>query len=282
MSANIHVEPEWCHDIVQAFFATVPTNGSHAGRTFRGGMPACSCRLGVPDLIAKGQPLSKRSQQRPVSRVFTLSAVAHARQHWRIFRELSGSVPINSLGETLRSDAADFLRDKAIFEISTPMWSAWGSLLDVLRSGAPSFPQVHNATVYEYLATHADLGVVFNRFMTAQSHLHNAAIADAYDFSDVRTLVDVGGGHGATLTALLERYPTMTGILFDLPEVVARARWEASEGRCKVIGGDMLQSVPTGGDVYLIKRVMMDKTDEEAITVLRNCIASMNKAGKYS
>ena len=74
--------------------------------------------------------------------------------------------------------------------------------------------------------------------------------------------------------------PTMTGILFDLPEVVASARWEASEGRCKVIGGDMLQSVPTGGDVYLIKRVMMDKTDEEAITVLRNCIASMNKAGK--
>jgi hypothetical protein len=239
--------------------------------------------LGVADLIAKGSTTIK---------AIAAATGCHESSLYRLLRTLAsigvfteshpGQFQLTSLGETLRSDVADSLRDKAIFEISTPMWSAWGSLLDALRSGAPSFPRVHNATVYEYLATHADLGAVFNRFMTAQSHLHNAAIADAYDFSDVRTLVDVGGGHGSTLTALLDRYPTMKGILFDLPEVVASAQLEAPEGpdRCKIIGGNMLQSVPTGGDVYLIKRVMMDKTDDDAITVLRNCIASMNKAGK--
>jgi hypothetical protein len=182
----------------------------------------------------------------------------------------------------LRSDVAGSLRDKAIFEISAPIWLAWGSLLDALRSGAPSFPEVHSATVYEYLAKHAELGAVFNRFMTAQSQLQNEAIVDAYDFSGVRTLVDVGGGHGATLAAVLKRYPNMRGILFDLPEVVATARFETSDiaARCDVLGGNMLESIPTGGDTYMIKRVMMDKTDDEAIAVLRNCIAAITGAGR--
>ena len=194
----------------------------------------------------------------------------------------SGCFQLTPLGETLRSDAPDSLRDKAIFEISAPIWLAWGSLLDALRSGSPSFPQLHQATIYEYLAEHAELGAVFNRFMTAQSNLHNAAIADAYDFSGVRMLVDVGGGHGATLTAVLQRYPTMKGVLFDLPEVVATARFEGPDlaGRCDVVGGNMLQSVPAGGDAYVIKRVMMDKTDADAVIVLRNCLTAMNAAGR--
>jgi hypothetical protein len=101
-------------------------------------------------------------------------------------------------------------------------------LIDALRSGTPSFPEVHNATVYEYLASHAELGTVFNRFMTAQSHLHNAAIVDAYDFADVRTFVDVGGGHGATLTALLARYPMMKGVLGSRERSCGSARRSCS------------------------------------------------------
>ena len=77
------------------------------------------------------------------------------------------------------------------------------ALLDTLRSSAPSFVRLHDATVYEYLAKNPELGAVFNRYMTTQSNLHNAAIVDACDFSEVRTLVDVGGGHGATLAAVL-------------------------------------------------------------------------------
>ena len=138
------------------------------------------------------------------------------------------------------------------------MWAAYGGLLDALRSGEPSFAKLNDTiTLYEYLAEHAELAAVFNRYMTGQSNLHNAAIVDAYNFSGIRTLVDVGGGHGATLTAVLRRYPTMKGILFDLPEVVATARLETSDlaGRCEAVGGNMLHSVPAGGDAYMIKRV---------------------------
>ena len=123
---------------------------------------------------------------------------------------------------------------------------------------------------------------VFNRFMTTQSNLHNPAIVDAYDFSGIRTLIDIGGGHGATLTAVLSRYPMMKGILFDLPEVVATARLEPSDvaARCEVIGGSMFDSVPAGGDAYIVKRVMMDRSDGEAEAILGNCLSVMNAAGK--
>src|SRR6266511_369916 len=150
---------------------------------------------------------------------------------------------------------------------------------------APAGPpyRVHNATIWAYLADNAQAGADFNRFMTAQSRLHNAAIIEAYDFSEIGTLVDVGGGHGATLAAALAQSPNTRGVLFDLPEVVAPASaLETSRfaDQCHVVGGDMLQSVPPGGDAYLFKRVMMDLTDDETITVLRNCRSVMKPEGK--
>jgi O-methyltransferase domain len=239
--------------------------------------------LGIADLLVKGPTTIEVLATATGCDELSLHRLLRTLASVGVFTEPTpGCFQLAPLGETLRSDAPDSLRDKAIFEISAPIWLAWGSLLDALRSGAPSFPQLHHATIYEYLAEHAQLGAVFNRFMTAQSNLHNAAIADAYDFSGVRMLVDVGGGHGATLTAVLRRYPTMKGVLFDLPEVVATARFEGPDlaGRCDVVGGNMLQSVPAGGDAYVIKRVMMDKTDADAVIVLRNCLTAMNAAGR--
>jgi hypothetical protein len=239
--------------------------------------------LGIADLLVKGPTKIEALAVATGCDELSLHRLLRTLASVGVFAERpSGCFQLTPLGETLRSDTPDSLRDKAIFEISEPIWLAWGSLLDALRSGAPSFPELHHATVYEYLAEHAELGAVFNRFMTAQSNLHNAAVVDAYDFSGVRMLVDVGGGHGATLTAVLRQYPTMKGILFDLPEVVATARLKISDfaGRCDAVGGNMLQSVPPGGDVYVIKRVMMDKTDADALTVLHNCLAAMNAGGR--
>ena len=239
--------------------------------------------LGIADLLAEGHKTIEEIASTTRCPELSLQRLLRTLASLGVFTEnMPGRFHLTPLGATLRSDSPASLRDKAIFEISAPIWSAWGSLLDSLHSDQPSFSQLHNATLYQYLSEHAELGTVFNRFMTAQSNLHNAAIADAYDFSKVGTLIDVGGGHGATLTAVLQRYPGMKGVLFDLPEVVATARLEASDiaVRCELRAGNMLQSVPTGGDVYLIKRVMMDKSDADAVTVLQNCVAAMNKAGR--
>ena len=241
-----------------------------------------AAKLGIADLIEKGQATVDE---------LTIATACHGPSLHRLLRTLSSvgvfaeqpnnRFALTPLGATLRSDAPDSVRDMAIFMASAPMWQSWGVLLNSLMVGEPSFPRLYDASMYQYLTERADLGAVFNRFMTAQSKLHNAAVVEAYDFSGIEELIDIGGGHGATLNAILARYPHMKGVAFDLPEVVATANSESSglAERCRFIGGNMLESVPAGGDCYVIKRVLMDHTDEEAISVLRNCCAAMRPGG---
>jgi cyclopropane fatty-acyl-phospholipid synthase-like methyltransferase len=119
--------------------------------------------------------------------------------------------------------------------------------------------------------------------MSRQSDQHNAALVASYDFSQFQTVADIGGGHGSTLAEILKGNPSVRGILLDLPQVVARpAPLEAAEvrGRVEVIGGDMLDGVPPGADAYLIKRVLMDWGDDQAVTILRNCARALPDHGK--
>jgi O-methyltransferase domain len=240
--------------------------------------------LGIADLLASGHTTIVTLASATGCHAPSLERVLRVLVRFGVFVENApGLFELTPVGATLRSDVPDSLRSAAIFAMSAPIWASCGTLLDSLRRGEPSFVGLHNATVYQYLPKHPELWAVFNNYMTTQSNLHNAAIVDAYDFSGMRTLVDVGGGHGATLAAVLRRYPTMKGILFDLPEVVIdSARLETSKfsNRCEIIGGDMLRSVPAGGDAYMIKRVMMDKIDRDAETILRNCLSVMNGAAK--
>lgn len=239
--------------------------------------------LGVADLMAKGHTTIEALAAATLCHQPSLQRVMRALVRVGLFTENAPDrYELTPLGATLRSDAPDSLRDAATFLMSAPLWTACGALLDTLRSGEPSFVGLHDATIYQYLARHPESAAVFNRWMTTQSHQHNAAILEAYDFSGVATIVDVGGGQGATVTAVLHRYPMMRGILFDLPAVVATAPPDTSipGDRYQVVAGDMLGSVPAGGDLYLIKRVLMDRSDGDAATVLRNCLAAMNPAGR--
>ena len=240
--------------------------------------------LAIPDLIAKGCSTIEELASATGSHRPSLHRLLRTLASIGVFTEdASGRFGLTPLGATLRSDTPDSVRDKALFECSQPVWAAWGNFLNSLRTGRPAFDRVHNATIWAYLADNAQAGADFNRFMTAQSRLHNAAIIEAYDFSGIGTLVDVGGGHGATLAAALAQNPNTRGVLFDLPEVVTPASTleTATFGaRCEVIAGDMLQQIPAGGDAYLFKRVMMDLTDDETVTVLRHCRTVMKPSGK--
>ena len=240
--------------------------------------------LGIADLIEKGHETTEQIALAAGCHAPSLNRILCTLASMGVFtRDAAGCFGLTPLGETLRSDVQGSLRDKALFEISQPMWSAWGSCLDCVRTGRPSFDQVHGIPLWQYLASHSEIAAIFNRFMTVQSQLHNAAIIESYDFSNVQTLIDVGGGHGGTLAAVLAQYPSMRGVLFDLPNVVTPAsKMETSRfsKRCEVVGGDMMHSVPPGGDVYIIKRVMMDLNDDEAVHVLGNCISAMKRDGK--
>jgi hypothetical protein len=235
--------------------------------------------LGIPDLIESGhrdlEDLAAVTGTHPPSLHRMLTTLASLGV---LTETAEGQFGLTPLGATLRSDIIGSLRDQALFETSGVVWAAWGSLLDSLRSGQPSFTSVNKSPLFSYLAEHREAGAVFNRFMTTQSKLQNAAILESYDFSGIRTLVDVGGGHGATLAAILARYSEMRGTLFDLLQVVANTRIIQTPefaGRCDVIGGSALEAVPNGADIYVLKRVLMSFSDDDSLTILRNCHSAM-------
>jgi SAM-dependent methyltransferase len=187
------------------------------------------------------------------------------------------------LGETLRTDSPNSVRDWALYIGSAAPWAAWGQLYESVKTGTPGFVLAHGMPTYDYLEAHPDLAASFNRWMSKQSDQQNAAIVDAYDFTPFKVVADLGGGQGSTLAAILERNPSLRGILFDKPSVVAGSApldAKAVRARCDVVGGDMLEAVPSGAYLYIIKRVLMICSDADSVTVLKNCAAHMRPRGK--
>lgn len=196
--------------------------------------------------------------------------------------ETDGRFALTALGATLTSEGPGSVRDWALFVGAPEMWEVWGRLRESVMTGKAAFPDVRGQPMWEYMTEHQEVGGSFHRWMTRQSDLHNSALVASYDFAPFQRLVDVGGGQGSTLAAVLQSQPSLRGILLDLPAVVANPGPLVEAGvadRCEVIGDDMLRTVPAA-DAYLIKRVLMDWGDEQAATILRNCAAAMTGAGK--
>jgi hypothetical protein len=145
-----------------------------------------------------------------------------------------------------------------------------------VRTGATAFEQVFKTTAWEHRRAHPELDGHFNRVMSAVQVRTLHAISRAYDFSGARCIVDVGGGRGQLLVGLLKRLPLVTGVVFDQPHVVEGAAFEGVNDRCRAVGGSFFESVPEGGDVYLMKHVLHNWDDGACITILRNCGAAMD------
>ena len=201
-----------------------------------------------------------------------------------VFREVrDGHFALTPLGDTLRTDSPHSVRDRALYLAAPEVWAAWGELRHSIETGEAAFERLHGAPFYAYMTRHPQVGAHFNRWMTRSSELDNAAVVANYDFSTFRTVVDVGGGQGATLAAILRAYPSLRGVLLDLPAVVEHAallRDAELAGRCEIVGGDMVQAVPAGGDAYVIKMVFTGEPDERMVTVLGNCVKALAEGGR--
>ena len=238
--------------------------------------------LRIADLLADG-PQTVEELARASS--------SHAESLYRLLRMLAGAgvfaeeelrrFRLTPLGSTLRTGTPNSVRDWALYIAAPPVWAAWGNLLHSVRTGESAFEHVFHLPLFHYLADHPDLAMAYNDWMAKQSELQNGAVLASYDFSACQTIVDVGGGQGSTIAAILQAHPRVAGVLFDLPEVVARVTLEdAIAQRCDIVGGDVLTSVPAGGDTYLLKRVLMDFGGERATRALRNCRDAMGANGK--
>jgi O-methyltransferase len=244
-----------------------------------------AAKLGVADLLGDG-PLDAET--------LAAAAGAHAPSLYRVLRTLAsvgifaegddGRFGLTPLAGPLRVDAPDSIRDYILLVGEEFYWRPWDHLLYSVRIGRPAFEQVHGADFFTFLARDPGASAVFDAAMTSRSAQENDAIASAYDFSDLGTIIDVGGGRGSLLAAILRANPGLSGVLFDRPQVVAEARHQLEAaglgGRCEVVAGDFFASVPAGGDAYLLKRVLHDWDDERAGAILRNCHRAMPGHGR--
>jgi SAM-dependent methyltransferase len=163
-------------------------------------------------------------------------------------------------------------------------YRAWSDLLYSIRTGQTAFDQLYGMPLFDYLSQHPEQAQVFDEAMVGVHGRETAAMLDAYDFSGIGVLADVGGGNGSLLTAVLQNYPTMQGLLYDLPGVAERARGRIEAagllGRCQVVCGNFFEAVPRGADAYLLRHVIHDWDDAKSLAILRNVHQVMGPAGK--
>lgn len=244
-----------------------------------------AAKLRIADHIA--------TQPRSISELATLTET-HEPSLYRLLRALAsadvlveqpdGRFALTPVGELLRTGVPNSLRGVADYCGSEWSWKSWGDLLGSVRTGRTAFDHVFGQPVFEYLGQHPEESAVFNEGMTGFSTAAAQAIVQAYDFSGFSTIVDVGGGHGALLTAILRSSPRSQGIVFDSPAVVAGAVQPLKDAdladRCQVFGGDFFQSVPSGGDCYIMKHIIHDWDDSRAQQILHNCRKAIQPSGK--
>ncbi|MET8827915.1 methyltransferase [Streptomyces sp. NPDC004610] len=241
--------------------------------------------LGVADAIGDEvrhvDDIAERTGTHPAALYRGLRALASVGVFTEVEPETFGLTP---LAATLRSDVPGSMRDLARYVGLPERQQSFGALAHSLRTGRPSFDHVHGSDFWTYIAAHPERGDLFNRAMASMSVMVNSSVLDIYDLSDARRLVDVGGGHGQLVGALLQRYPQLTGVVYDLPRVVPEARTVLAElgvaERAECVGGDFLLSVPEGADTYVLSWTLHDWDDEDAVTILRNIRRALGDSGR--
>jgi O-methyltransferase domain/Dimerisation domain len=195
-----------------------------------------------------------------------------------------GSYILSEMGQDLLENAPRTLAHRARLTCSPFIWRSWAGFADSIVSGTSAFEAVHGADCWAYLDKNAADAGVFNAAMSADSRWMADSIAAAYDFSRFAQVVDLGGGEGNLLAALLEATPSMRGVLFEQPDIASRAaRYFDKLGltsRCDVVAGSFFDAVPKGADAYLLKWVLHDWPDDLAIKILLKCREAMAPNGR--
>lgn len=239
-------------------------------------------RLGIADLLSDGEKSVAELAKATGTIEKRLYRILRALTGIGIFTESSSQhFELTELAEPLRKDSPNSVRNLAIMMGSEWHARAWANILHCLENRESAFEGVYGASLFNYLQGHPDDAAVFHNTMTATAQKQAAAVCHAYNFPDVGTIVDIGGGHGNLLSQILLAHPNLRGILFDSPSVAKdAARLIESKGltdRCQVVGGDFYDGVPKGGDVYLLKRIIHDYDDDKALTILRHCCDVMTE-----
>ena len=240
--------------------------------------------LGVAEHIDPGVPRS--------AAYLAKATGAHERSLYRVLRCLashgvfqetkSGEFDHTSLSSALRGHADGSFRAGAqLFHLLFP---ALDGLDHSVRTGNSGVAKVFGKPLFEYVMAHPELAPVFDAGMTSFHGYESGAMLEAYDFGGIEVLADIGGGNGSLLGTVLQRYPKLRGMLFDLGHVAARAKESLGRDgvaeRCRVIEGNFFEGVPSGADAYLLRHILHDWTDEQCVQILNHCRSVVPKKGR--
>jgi SAM-dependent methyltransferase len=243
-----------------------------------------AARLGVADKIgAAARPVEELARE----------LNAHAESLFRLLRALAGlgifvEGPARAFGHTplseaLREGVPGSMRGLAVMTGLLHL-RAWPEIVDSVRTGETAFEKVFGRPLFQQLGVDAEQGSAFDAAMAGYTAATAAAAVGGYDFGTYRKIVDVGGGNGALLAAILGKNAQASGVVFDLPPVAERARAFLSErglgGRCEVVGGDFFAAVPSGGDAYTLKMILHDWDDARSIAILKNVRQAIRPDGR--
>jgi hypothetical protein len=242
-----------------------------------------TAKLGIADLLKQGpktaEELASSTQTHPRSLYRLLSSSASL---GLFAQDEQKRFSLTPLSDWLLSDVPGSQRATAVI-VGDLLYRAWGELLYTVQTGRVGFEKVHGLPFFDYLGKNPEQASVFDEAMSMHGWA-TKAILEAYDFSGIRVLADIGGGNGSAITAILKKYPEMRGILFDLPGVAERAKQNIQAAgvadRCHVISGSFMEAVPSGADAYMMRHVIHDWDDAESDKILKNIHRSMGKDGK--
>jgi SAM-dependent methyltransferase len=233
-----------------------------------------AARLRLADHLARGPLTLGQVASESGSREEPLGRVVRALAAFGIFQVVDGIVSNTPLSECLRSGAESSLRDVALM-YGEEHYHAMSELLRAVKSGGSAFEHAYRKPHFSYLASNPDAARAYYEIAAAGSERTARSLADGYDFSRATRVVDVGGGSGALIRAVLNSNPHLSGVLVETAGMAAKARSrihaEGLDGRCEVETGDILSAVPHGGDLYLLGHVLHALDDDHAMCVLRAC-----------
>jgi len=238
--------------------------------------------LGIADLLKDGPMTAERLAKATDTHPNILHRLLRILAGEGVFKEeADGGFSLTPLSQALRTDVPDSVHAYVVMkhELEFPPLM---ELMHTVRTGEPAFVKTFGKPAFDYLKENPAPAARFHAAMAAGHGEEDGEIAEAFDFSNVKHVVDVGGGNGSLLSALLDRYDHLTGTLLELAPAIAAAQSGAGGPlpRCDLITGDFLEEIPPGGDIYILKKIIHNWNEDAALAILRNCRRAMNKGGK--
>lgn len=239
-------------------------------------------KLGLADFLAVSPLTAAELASRVGANQVALGRVLRLAAYYGLVSEVPDQrFELTALGRVLSVAVEGSMKAPAIM-LGEGHYGAWGALLHTVMTGEPAFDHVHGAPFFDYMAMHPEVQATFDAAMAAANDVLLGAMVDGYDFSAAALVVDVGGGNGSLSAIVLRRHPTIEAIIYDQPQVLEAANRYLTEAgvrsRCRLVPGNFFDSIPEGGDVYLLSNIVHDWDDERATRILRNCRSSMQAA----